>query len=623
LLKIDREILDDWAEKAILVIYCAALIFGILATGAVRSLEFLVLQGAAIILGLLWMARLWLKPKPHLLFGSIYIPILSFVAYAVVRCHFVQVQEAGRTELIRVLVYALFFFVAVNNLNRQDSTQFISGVLLLLALGLALMAIYQYVTHPLKIWHFKRPALYLFRGSGTFINPNHLAGFMEMVLPLALSFTLIGRFSPATKVVLAYSAVVMVAGIGVTISRGGWIATGVGLFAFFAVMFFHRGLWLRSVIMLAVVSIAIGAFVANNRASHERFSKTLVNGTNDTRVVLAGAAVKMWQENVVWGVGPGHYDYRFRQFRPEGLQLRPQYAHNDYLNLLADWGAVGFALAVAVFAALYINLFRTWRFVKPGQDDMGTRKSNKAALVLGAGLGLFSLLIHEAVEFNLQIPALALVAATLMAVLTGYSRFATSEIWVTIRLPLKLLVTGGLAVAVGFLSWQEFDRAREYISLERAHSAGSLQEQVAAWKRAAEINPRNSETTYALGEAYRVQGWEGDVGYEALIAEALAWFEKGISLNRYDPYNYMRYGMCLDWLGKHGEADPYFQKALQLDPNGYFVLAHLGWHSFQAKDYAKAKFWLERSLRIVSAGENPIAATYLEYTNAKLAEGAR
>lgn len=621
--KMDREQLDEWAEKGILLLFSAILIFAVLATGAVRPLDFLIVQAGVIVLGFLWMARLWLKPKPHLLFGSIYIPILCFLAYAAVRCHLVPVAEAGRIELNRVLVYSLIFFVAVNNLNRQDSTQFITVILLLLALGLALMAVYQYVTHPLKIWNFRRPTMYLMRGSGTFINPNHMAGFLEMVLPLALASTMIGRFSPAVKVVLAYAALVMVAGIGVTISRGGWIATGLSLLAFFTVMFFHRGLWLRSLIMLSVVSVAIGAFAINNRVSRERFSKTLVNGTNDTRVVLADAAVKMWRENVVWGIGPGHYDYRFRKFRPEGLQLRPQYTHNDYLNLLADWGAVGFFLVLAVFVALFVNVFKTWRYVKPGQDDMGTRKSNKASLVLGSALGLFSILAHEVVDFNLQIPALAIVAATLMALLTGYTRFATAENWVTIRLPLKLPVTALLAIVLGYLSWQEVAGAREYYWLAKAVSATDGQTQLAAWKRAAAINNHNFETTYALGESYRVRGWEGNPGYEVLTEEAMGWFKKGMLLNQFDPNNFMRYGMCLDWLGKTNEAGAYFQKALELDPNGYFVITHLGWHCFQIQDYAQAKVWLERSLKLMWPGDNPIAASYLELTNAKLAEAQK
>ena len=46
------------------------------------------------------------------------------------------------------------------------------------------------------------------------------------------------------------------------------------------------------------------------------------------------------------------YDYRFRQFRPAKVQLRPGWAHNDYLNALAEWGIVGTGLVAAAWVLL-------------------------------------------------------------------------------------------------------------------------------------------------------------------------------------------------------------------------------------------------------------------------------
>ena len=59
------------------------------------------------------------------------------------------------------------------------------------------------------------------------------------------------------------------------------------------------------------------------------------------------SAARMWRDNVWWGVGPGHFDYRYSQYRlPDAVQIpRAGYAHNEYLNTLADWGvAAGLAL---------------------------------------------------------------------------------------------------------------------------------------------------------------------------------------------------------------------------------------------------------------------------------------
>ena len=66
------------------------------------------------------------------------------------------------------------------------------------------------------------------RASGTYISPNNLAGFLEMILPLAIAYTLAGRMKPLMRILLGYSALVMLAGIAVTFSRGGWAASAAG-----------------------------------------------------------------------------------------------------------------------------------------------------------------------------------------------------------------------------------------------------------------------------------------------------------------------------------------------------------------------------------------------------------
>jgi len=96
---------------------------------------------------------------------------------------------------------------------------------------------------------------------------------------------------------------------------------------------------------------------------------------------------------------------------------------------------------------------------------------------------------------------------------------------------------------------------------------------------------------------------------------------RGMKLNRYDSYNYLGCGMCLDWLERHGEAGIYFSRADALDPNNYFDAANIGWHYVQAGDYAAARPWLERSLRLQSR-DNQIARSFLDLVEQKLRDNA-
>jgi O-antigen ligase len=618
----DRERLDGWCERGIVGLVLTVLIFGPLATGAVRTLELLVIQGLTVLATVLWLARFWLNPKYRLFWPPICWFVLLFVGYAIIRYLQADIEYVARKEMIKILIYAFLFLIVLNNLNRQESTQLVSVAMIFLAMGISLYALYQFATNSDYVWHFIKPPSYKNRGTGTYICPNHLAGFLEMILPLALSYTLAGRFGPATKVFLGYASLVILAGIGVSISRGGWIATGVTLTVFFALLLSHRDYRKQAIASLVVLLAAGTFFIMKAEKPQERFQDMFVNGKlEDIRFKLWKPAVEIWKENIWFGAGPAHFDFRFRQYRPDEVQMRGDRVHNDYLNTLTDWGIVGFVLVSSAWVLLGCGVVKTWKFVQRSSNDFAIKKSNKTAFVFGAALGLLAILLHSFVDFNMHIPANAILAISWMAMLSGHLRFATEQYWVPSRWPIKLLATAVGLAGIGYLSWQATRRSEEYIWLERAHHLEEYSpDKVAPLKKAFGAESMNYYTAYQVGELLRLQAWQGDEGYQDLAKEALTWFDRSMKLNRYDSDSYLRYGMCLDRLGRHQEATPYFKRALELNPNGYYTVAHQGWHYFEMGEYAAAKPWFERSLRLKPAdAENTIATSYLRIINQRLA----
>jgi tetratricopeptide (TPR) repeat protein len=115
--------------------------------------------------------------------------------------------------------------------------------------------------------------------------------------------------------------------------------------------------------------------------------------------------------------------------------------------------------------------------------------------------------------------------------------------------------------------------------------------------------------------------YEGHPGYRTLAQKAMVWYERGMRCNPYDGYNYLYYGWCLDWLGRHPEAESYFNRAEECDPNGYYTLANIGRHYVEMGNFAAARPWFERSLKL-QRKDNKIAVNYLEICNRKLLEAA-
>ena len=624
---IDRKRVDGWCERTILGLVLAILVFAPLAMGAVDAWAFLVVQGLTIGVMVLWAARLWCSRKPQLLWPPICWVVLAFMIYAVVRYLTADIEYVARLEMIQVVMYGFLFYAIVNNLYRQEFSQVITYTLVFLAAGISTYAAYQYLRHTNRVWSYTSP--YVGRSSGTYFSPNDFAGFLEMILPLAVAYILAGRIKPVTRILLGYATLGPAIGLALTFSRGGWTACAVALLALLVILIFHRNHRIPALLLL-VVLVAGGTYFTKNYLEKSLPYMNRVEGTLDSkqdkldfRRGMWAAAEEMWRDNFWWGVGPAHYDYRFRQYRPEHVQGRPDRAHNDYLNLLADWGTTGGIIVLAGMTVFVSGLLRTRNHVRRAEKDFGSGQSNRLAFFLGASMGLLALAIHSVVDFNLHIPANAILGVTLLALLSSNLRFATESYWLNIRLPVKIMVTAALAGGVAYLSWQEWRRGHEQYWLARAEqSPVPFPDRAELLEKAFAAEPMNFEISYNIGEAYRIQSFEGGNDNVALAQTAMDWYSRGMKLDRFDGYNYMRYGMCLDWLDRHDDAAGYFSRAEELDPNGYYTVDNIGWHYVQAGDYAAAKSWFERSLRLEWHEDNAFARSYLEIAEQKLAEKA-
>jgi len=543
---VNRETIDRWCERGILLLVLAIMVFAPLATGAVRPLEFLIVQGLTLGVMVLWGLRLWIGERPRLLWPPMCWVVIVFAGYAIYRYLTCDIEYAGRWEMIRILVYTFLFFAVLNNLHRQEFTQVISFTMIFLAMGISFYALYQFLTGSDRVWHFVSP--YKGRGSGTYICPNHLGGFLEMLLPLAMAYTLAGRGRPLTKVLLGYAGVAMIAGIGVTVSRGSWVSAGFALLILFGILAIHRSYRVPALVLMFLLAVGSSFLVTKTEYFKDRFRAAFASGhlDLDVRYDLWDATVQMWRDHLWLGVGPGHFDYRFRAYRPAAVQKQADRPHNEYLNVVADWGVVGGIIVLAALGTLAVGVAKTWKHVRRKETDFKSNFSDKYAFVLGSSLGLLALLLHSLLDFNMQIPANAILAINLIALLTSHLRFATERYWVRAQSWVRGVVTLILLAGTTYLGWQEVRLAREYVWLERAATKPNYSaKKIADLEQAYGVEPMNFETTKAIAESYRVQSSEGGdeyedhPGYQTLAKKAMTWFERGMRCDPYDGYNYL------------------------------------------------------------------------------------
>lgn len=622
----DRARLDSWLEKGILGIVTLILILGPLLFGAARVKDFQILQGLAAAAALLWAARLWTREDYRLLWPPFAWTVVAFLAYALWHYSRADVEYIARLEINRIVVYATLFVIILDSLNRQEWSQTLVVTMVFVGMAMSMYAVYQYITGSKLIWNTPQPQMYWGRAGGTYVCPNHLAGYLAMIVPMGLALAVGGRFHVVMKVVLGYAALVMLAGVYVTVSRGGWIATAVGLSVFFAILISRPGFRLAGTVML-VLLLGTGLWFGLRSAPMKKRAAAAISPMTEyrnDRQYMWGIAREIWQENFWVGSGPAHFDVRFREKRPamQQFQARPNRVHNDYLNTVADWGFVGLSIIAAGMAVFWLGVLRIWRFVKRS-NEFGAKQSTRAAMVLGASAGLVAILAHSLVDFNMHIPANAIVAVTLMAVITGHWRFATERFWFNPRVGGKL---AGTIIALGAVAWLGSQVPRLYqeqTCLARSERFADPSPERLEWlRKAAAVEPMNPLTAYDVGENIRRLNWEREKGFEPFAKEAEEWFRKTLVLDKFSSYGPLGIGMCQHWIGKSNDAWPWFREAIRRDRNSFWIQAHYGWHFLKFQDYDRAHLWFKRSLWM-RPEDNPLARAYYDITERRISEEAR
>ena len=276
--------------------------------------------------------------------------------------------------------------------------------------------------------------------TGTFINRNHFAGYIELTLACGIGLMMALRSTAAwswvsvielvmgPKARLRLALVILVIALVMTRSRGGNVAFFTAMLAMSFIFIVRNKENRRRNIIILLSLIVIDTLVISQYFGLENLKDRLVNTrlvdsvkmveidhvpievvqqANDIRgqVILDGLPLAM--ENPIVGQGAGTFEVTYPQYADESVRLHFDNAHNDFLQFFVEYGAIG-SLLLAVFVgwALYFAVAALWQ----------PRSLFRNGLGLGVSIGIVSLMIHSLSDFNLQIPANAITFIILCAI---------------------------------------------------------------------------------------------------------------------------------------------------------------------------------------------------------------
>ena len=251
------------------------------------------------------------------------------------------------------------------------------------------------------------------RAFGTFINPNHFAGFCELglFLSLGLLFDRIRRMRVPDypKIGARISAILdapdfwkagligalvvsILIGLISSLSRGFVLGAAAGFVIFTVIFVRDRARWLVVPALIVIIGVAYWVGTAQ---LEQRLDRMFDEQHAFDRFALWGIAVDIFKENPATGAGLGAFVHsQVSHWPPEEAGQYALYVHNDYLDVLSGGGLVGALLFAGMFAALVLAVVqRLGRSISP--------------LWIGAVAGVGALMTHAVVEFNWHIPGVS------------------------------------------------------------------------------------------------------------------------------------------------------------------------------------------------------------------------
>jgi O-antigen ligase len=503
----------------------------------------------------------------------------AFIAYVVIRGVFSPVDYLARADIYLGLGCLLVYLFAACVFT--DSKQRSWFLFFLLALGMVQVCVaalqFRDGTNFMLVPFLQRFD-YGRRASGFYVNPNHFAGLLEVLGIFGLSITCWGRWPVWVKLLVLYASAACYVALILTGSRGGYFSSAASLivFATLSVIVLSRAgsaIFRRiggtTFAVAGLVALIVFFFAQQSLFVTERARGSITDEGYNRRPDLWRAAIQQWQLQPTIGTGSGTYLYYGRQFRAEVTNKDPVYAHNDYLQLLAEYGIIGVAFFLIFFVAHLYNGWRNFLRLGPRRVAVSTRLfSNALALQIGALAAVAAYVVHSIVDFNLHIPANALLFAFVFALLANPGTAREEKTIVTASVVVWRLLAPALGVLVLIQCWRLLPA--EYFT-ERARTALRDNDPAAASAfaaRALTTEQRNPNIYLHLGRAIVAQGLAaGNEQKRAILFQvAIAAFQKGWALARQDEVFPLELAILYDSFGRFPEGEWMYDEALRLDP---------------------------------------------------------
>ena len=233
---------------------------------------------------------------------------------------------------------------------------------------------------------------------GSFCNPNDFAAWIISMIPIVLGVLNFFKSkvivkNKSKKILLnlgvIFIVLILLSLVILTFTRGAWVAFILALGIMFCL---SRNKLTVGIIFLIFIAVCFGGpKIVKDRMSTLSFMR--ISQTTGERIDLWKQTIEIIEEFPVVGIGLGNYMNVSGKFKVKG-----QYAHNSYLQLMAEVGIPCFIVFMLMLLVFYINNLKVF-FKYRNKDEL-------CWVLLGFLIGLSAFLMHSAVDtffFSVQL----------------------------------------------------------------------------------------------------------------------------------------------------------------------------------------------------------------------------
>ncbi len=381
---------------------CALVVFAVAAHGGVEDWARAVMETGAGLLFLAWSIWIFFNREEQPVFSPLLPPLaaLSLIVLGQWFFRWTASPYNTRLELLLLLADLIVLFLAVQAFRTLEDWRGFVWFGMGFGFLVSLFAILQHLTSNGKLYWF-REISYGGIPFGPYVNRNHFAGFAELVLPLALVPLVLGRVRRERWPIVGLFAVLPIGALFLSASRGGIVSFGAELGVLALVMILRRtvGKQLLAGVGVLLVALLLVSWLGVGQILQRLSSVQVLEVSSGKRASMRRDTWRIFLDHPFVGTGLGTLQIVYPPYETLYDGKIVNHTHNDYLEALAETGIAGGLCCAWFIGVLLAESLKRYRQFN---------NSFAGVLQLSGLVACSGFLVHSLVDFNLHIPANAL-----------------------------------------------------------------------------------------------------------------------------------------------------------------------------------------------------------------------